>query len=264
MENRRKVILLQRRKGIFHRMEQTLLYSGLVRRFPYLTPEIWILTNLVVVVVFYSIGNILFRFTYAGLFLALVWIGFVYIFLRIKRNQNDRSVNEHLLKFLDFLGNYSVTAGEITGILNQVSRFVKDPLKSVLEECYSEAQTSGDVKLALLMMSEKIEHPMFKELVRNMEISIRYSADFTVFVSNSKRAVREYLRSRQERKALASEALINMLLLVGMSLIVFVTMENLIAVSAWSILFHTIPGQIGIGVIVVIFGVFFHKISRLD
>ena len=78
-------------------------------------------------------------------------------FLSTLRAEELRVTNENLLKCLNFLGNYSLTAGEITMVLGQVSRYVEEPLKGALEECAYEAQTTGDSSLALLSMAERIE-----------------------------------------------------------------------------------------------------------
>ena len=134
--------------------------------------------------------------------------------------------NENLLKCLNFLGNYSLTAGEITMILGQVSRYVEEPLKGALEECAYEAQTTGDSSLALLSMAERIEHPKIKELARNLEISIRYMADLTTLVDSSRRSAREYLRMEEERKGMLREAGINMALLLGMSVFALLTVDT--------------------------------------
>lgn len=263
-DNRKKLVLLQKQKGYFYRAEQKLVYSGLVRKIPFLTVEIWLLGNLaaaagVYFIVFIITGNWL-----KGAAGILLLQGIRYLAESILMGRNYRSVNDNLLKFLDFLGNYSITAGEVTGILNQISKYVDEPLRSVLDECYYEAQTSGDAGLALLSMAEKIEHPRFKELVRNMEISVRYSADFIVLVTGSRRAVREHMRTRQERKALANEAIINVLILAGMSVVILASVEQLIGASIWDILLHTLPGQIGLTVILVIFGLLFRQIRNID
>ena len=134
--------------------------------------------------------------------------------MKIGKAGEMRSVNENLLEFLNFLGNYSITAGEVTSIFGQVSKYVEEPMKSALEQCSYEAQTTGDAGLALLAMAEKIEHPKFKEVVHNMEVSIRYCADFKILVDTSRRSVREYLRMGEDRKGMLREAVINMLMLL--------------------------------------------------
>lgn len=263
-ENRRLLSSFQERKGALYRIEQRLLYSGLAGKFPWLTPELWILGNLIIGAAGYFI-TLLFGagFLAAVAAPAVFWL-LLYLSESVLMSRNYRSVNDNLMKFLDFLGNYSITAGEVTGILNQISRYLEEPLKSVLDECYYEAQTSGDVSLALLSMAEKIEHPRFKELVRNMEISVRYSADFTALVHNSRRALREHMRTRQERKALVNEAMINMLILAGLSAVILIAVEQLIGASMKQILLYSLPGRISLTVIIVIFVLLYRKIRRLD
>jgi len=263
-ENRENLIRLQKQGGYLHRIEKRLIYTGIVRRFPNLTPEVWIILNLLVSAFVYFIVTILTGSLPIGLAGIIVIQAFRSLLENMLMSRSYRAVNDNLLKFLDFLGNYSITAGEVTGIFSQISKYVDEPLQSVLDECFYEAQTSGDASLALLSMAEKIQHPKFKELIRNVEISVRYSADFTVLVSNSRRAVREHLRTRQERKSLINEAMVNMLILAAMSVVILISVEQLITASIWVILLHTLPGQIGLSVIGVIFALLYRQIRRLD
>ena len=59
-----------------------------------------------------------------------------YLFLSTLRAEELRVTNENLLKCLNFLGNYSLTAGEITMVLGQVSRYVEEPLKGALRNAH--------------------------------------------------------------------------------------------------------------------------------
>lgn len=74
--------------------------------------------------------------------------------------------------------------------------------------------------MALLSMAERVEHPKFKELARNMEVSVRYCADFSALVNGSRRSLREYLRVAQERRSMLREGAVNLALLAGMSAVV--------------------------------------------
>ncbi len=263
-ESRKLLTAQQERKGILYRVEQRLIYSGLAVRYRFLTPELWILGNLVLCAVGYFAVLICTGSFFAALLTPAAIQTVRYMLESTLMARNYRSVNNNLIKFLDFLGNYSITAGEVTGIFNQISRYLDEPLRSVLDECYYEARTSGDVSLALLSMAEKIEHPRFKELVRNMEISVRYSADFTALVSNSRRAVREHMRAGQERKSIMNEGLINMLILAGMSVVILLTVEQLIGASVQQILLRSLPGNICLTVMLVIFALLYLQIRKLD
>lgn len=263
-ENRARLPLLLERRGWLFRMEQKLIYSGLAMKWNWMTPEIWILIRLAAGVGAYFVlllGSGKWSLGIAAF--GVVWGAFS-VLEGALMSRNYRLVDEDLLKFLDFLGNYSITAGEVTGILSQISHYMEEPLKSVLDACFYEAQTTGDASLALLSMADKIEHPKFKELVRNLEISLRYSADFKVLVSNSRRAVREHIRARQERRAMMREALVNMVLLLVMSAVILIVVERLIGIRMKEVLLHTLPGRISLGMIGGIFLLLFWQIRRLD
>ncbi len=251
LENRRQLLTLQKNHSLWYRLEQELNYSGFKRKMPYLTAELWMVLNIVAAAVLSVL--LLVVFGWRQMVLGLFAFGLLeYFILYICKARAFRSVNGNLIKFLDFLGNYSITAGELTGIFSQISKYVDEPLKTVLEECSYEAQTTGDASLALLSMAEKVEHPKFKELVRNMEISVRYCADFSLLVRNSRRMMREYLRMGEERKSLMREATINMVLLLGMSVVALIVVNGLLETSVWLIIWETIPGRIALGIIVFI------------
>lgn len=263
LEDRKKLMQLQSRHTWWSALERELNYTGLRLRFPNLTVELWIVCNLLagagVAALLFSQINVV-----AGGIGFLVLFGGELTILRWMRTANLRRVNGHLMKLLDFLGNYSITAGEITGILQQVSRYMEEPLKSALEACYYEAQLTGDTGLALLSMAEKIEHPKFKELARNMEVSIRYCADLTVLVSGSKRSLREYLRVTQERKGMLQEALINMGLLLGLSMVILAAVGTLVQMPISWLLLKTLPGRIAMCVFAVICVLFIGQFRRAN
>lgn len=263
LENRRKLLTLQKNHSVWYRLEQELNYSGWKRRVPFLTAELWIAGNAFSLAIIAP--ALLVVAGWRGMLGGLAGIlGLEYFFLCVSKARAMRSVNNNLLKFLDFLGNYSLTAGELTGIFSQVSKYVDEPMRSVLDQCSYEAQTSGDAGLALMSMAEKIEHPKFKELARNMEISIRYCADFTSLVNSSRRSIREYLRMGEERRGLMREALINMALLLAMSFIALLAVDGLIEGSVWVLLRSTWPGRIALGSVGVILLMFAGKVYQLN
>lgn len=263
-DNRRSLQMLRAKRGFWQRMELRLLYSGISRRFPFLTPELWILGNLAAGMAVYFLALLL----GAAWQRALIAAGGTWLLISVAVNQcmsrNYNATDENLMKFLDFLGNYSITSGEITAVLGQVSPYMGEPLRGVLDACYYEAQTSGDTSIALLAMAEKIQHPKFQELVRNLEVSLRYSADLTVLVSQSRRSLREYTRMRQERKSLVREAWVNIVILGAMILVILKALEALVGIPLSEIMLHSLPGIGALTVIGVILLLFYRQVRMLD
>ena len=261
LDSRKQLMELQRKHTILFSMERQLQYSGLKLRFPNLTVEWWITGNAISAVIVFLLLLLLFGPLYAvaGVLFLAVGEG---LLLRILRTVNLHRVNNSLLKLLDFLGNYSISSTEATSVFSQVARYMDEPLRSALDTCCYEAQTTGDAGLALLSMAERIEHPKFKELARNMEISIRYCADFSTLVNSSRRSMREYLRATRERRGMLREAAVNMALLLGMSVIVLITVGHLTDRTLWELLWGTLPGKIGCGILLGIFGLFGGQLHR--
>lgn len=262
LENRRQLMELQENHSLWFRLERLLYYSGIRQRFPAMSAEVWVAGGLTLMGTLFLIIMV-----FGGIRTAILAVVAVMaaeaVLLRYLRARNLRRVNDDLMKLLDFLGNYSITAAEVTSTLDQVSRYMEEPIKTALEECYLEAQVTGDAGMALLSMADKVEHPKFQELARNMEISIRYCADFTALVSSSRRSLREHLRISQERKTMLREAIVNMGLLLVMSLAVLLTVGHLINLSFRDLVWGTVPGRIGLGALGVIFLLFWTQLQRV-
>lgn len=261
LDGRKQLMELQQKHTVLFSMERQLQYSGLKIHFPKLTVEWWIAGNAMVGAAVFLLLLLLFGpwYAVAGVIFLTVGEG---LLLRILRTINLHRVNNSLMKLLDFLGNYSISSSEATSVFSQVARYMEEPLRSALDTCCYEAQTTGDAGLALLTMAEKIEHPKFKELARNMEISSRYCADFSALVSSSRRSMREYLRLSQERRGMLREAAVNMILLLGMSVIVLMTVGHLTDRTLGELLWGTLPGKIGCGILLGIFGLFGGQLHR--
>jgi len=251
-------------KVLPEKLDRLLLYSGLNRKIPFLKPEIWIMIQFSVAGLVCFAGVLLGWGIWGIVFIMVIFFLSQYVIVSILIARNYNAVDENLLKFLDFLGNYSITSGEITSILYQISNYLDDPLRSVLQECYYEAQTFGNTSATLLNMIGKIQHPKFGEVIRNIEITMRYSADFTILVNQSRRSVREHMRMRQERKSLAKEAWVNMMILGAMTVVIFKIVEGLVDVSMKEVLIRSWVGRgclIGLGLILLLF---YRKVRAID
>lgn len=262
LEERKHLNIHQEKNPFLTLLERELYYSGLKLKFPGMTAEIFLTGNLVL-----AAFMAVFLSTIGGTMLLLMGIAVLglteYLVLSRMKVRNLKIVNENLMKLLDFLGNYSITTGEVAGVLFQVSRYMVEPVKTVLESCYYEAQTTGDVSVAILRMSERIEHPKFKELACNMEVSLRYCADLSALVSGSKRSMLEYLRSSRERKGMLREALISMALLLGMSFLILTAVGYLVQMTPVQLLLGTFPGKVGMFILLLIGVLFAGQLKRV-
>ena len=111
-----------------------------------------------------------------------------------------------------------------------------------------EAQTTGNVSAALMGLSEQFEHEKFKEIIINLEVCSRYTANLKVIVDSLRRNLMDAKRASQERRAIADSAIVEMVILSVMLLIVLVVVDTMVKASIWDILLHSIVGYIALGV----------------
>lgn len=162
--------------------------------------------------------------------------------------RNYKIIDRALLPFLNQLGNFSAINGEITNVLHQTAQYTPPVLAEALEECYIEAQTSGNVSAALMGLADQFEHDKFKEIITNLEVCSRYTANLKVIVDSLRGNLMDAKRASQERRAIADSAIVEMVIMSCMLLVVLVIVDTMIQVSIWDILFHSAAGYIALAV----------------
>lgn len=255
LEQRKQLYELERKKSFWITIEKELVYSGIKKSFHNISGAAFLVANAIVIMCCFlfccGIGRPM-----IGILADTGWCFVVFMIIQIGKAANMRRVSEDLPKFLDFLGSYSITSGEIIGILSQISIYLNSPLKDVIEDCVAESRVSGNTGAALLAMADKIEHPQFKLLIRNIEMTARYSADFSTLVADSRRGLREYLGQCKARKGMLREAIINMILLLIMSGAVLMTVNSLIGGGIGDVVLNSFAGRLAMIGVTVIVGMF--------
>ncbi len=263
-EREAKRALSGTQQGLLDKLDKKLGYSGLKHYFPFLTIEIWLLVIIGASAIGYFLVMTLTESWMNGILAAACMVGVFVGMEGLLARRNYHITEDALMEFVNLLGNYSITAGEVTGILGQISKYFKDPISYALDACYYEAQVTGDGNKALLTLADTLEHPQFKEIIRNIEICSRYTTDFDAFIKSTKKELKSYYSGKQERKAMANEAFINMIIIIGMLIVALLIVDTLIEVSIWSIVFHTWIGRGGLIVAGIFIALFMLEISVIE
>lgn len=253
----------EKKKGIF-KLERMLYGSGLKKAAPFLSGEGYLLLMVFTAGGGYFLVSVL----GAGIMVRLMALCagplFLYMVLYIRCFRNYRKIENSLILFLNLLDGFSITASEITSILYKVSRFVEEPLKELLEECYFETQITGDTGKALVHLMERVDHPRMKQIIRNLEVCSRYDADYSSVVNSSRKGIQDYLAYRKKRKSLINVAKTEMIMLLAIAVILMALIDLLLEASIWDLAFRTLPGQIMTGFLAFILLIFYCSIVLFD
>lgn len=186
-----------------------------------------------------------------GVFFAMLWYGRLYI--RCYRNR--KSVSKDLVPFLNLLGNYSTGNSEITTIFMQIAPKMHYPLNDCLIECVAEAQNiEGGKSRALENLINKIDHRKFCEIIKNLEISERYTNSFVVVARQTRGNLTTYIRAEKESKELVEQDLIIMCVCVALMIGIIAVLGTLID-EGWFGVF-VLMGTTTLGNIVLLIAIF--------
>lgn len=171
-----------------------------------------------------------------------------YGYLSILRFKNNREVESEVVLFLNMLGNYSTGNSEIISIFAAIAHKFKPVLQTCLMECVAESQgTEGTIK-ALDNLGRKIESRKFKEVLKSLEISQRFSGGFGQTVNSLRRDAQGFLAEKKKLNELIKQNLITLCVVVGAILIMIYVLGQMLNENVW--MYFTEP--IGIGCIIVL------------
>ena len=247
-----EMCIRDRNKGrlekIIERPEKLYIYSRIGKIVRGLSFEAWAVLVVLTTAGAYLGTVIITKNTMTGLLAAIGYYLLIKIAEMILARRNFKAVDKSLLEFLNQLGNFSAIQGEITNVLHQTAQYTPPILAEALEECYIEAQTTGNVSAALMGLADQFEHEKFKEIIINLEVCSRYTANLKVIVDSLRRNLMDAKRASQERRAIADSAIIEMVILSVMLLIVLAVVNTMIKASIWDVLFHSVVGYVALGV----------------
>ncbi len=255
---------IKQKTGLSQYLDRELTYAGIRTKNPGISGENLIKWN-VIGICLLLFSNAIFGYSCKFTFIIVVLsLALQYVIIYIKKMLAFRKTDENLLKLVDFLGNYSLTSGEIGAVFYRVSIYMDEPIKSLLEQAFYEIHTTGDTRSAIRILQESVEHPKFKELMLNLEAALSYSGNLKTVLNGSRKDIREYKSARLKRRTLISEALIEMGILVAMSLMILIFTDKVLGLNVKDIITQSNIGRITCVIISLILFFYTFDIAKLS
>lgn len=250
---------VQNKRHLLYKIDLLITYSNIQRRFPYINGELFFLCS----IFFSALGGlevwILTELWFGGVASAiLIFISF-FLILNILSGINYKKTERTLLSFVDLLENYSRSSDDIAYILSQVASYVEEPIRTAIEESYDDCIRIG-ISQALNKLQQKIEHEKFKDIIRNIEISSRYEANYSEVIIGNRDLLKEYLSTRQKRKTILNNGRREVLILTFIFIFMVYSLNALLSVDLYNLLITTLIGR---GILVYCAGVLLLSLLRL-
>lgn len=239
------------KKNLFYRMDELLIRTGVRRRLPFVTVELALLVSAIFSLVVLIVSTELSGSVVVGIGI----IGTVYLVVyetaSLLIRMRQRKVEDNILHFANLIENYARTTDDIVSIFRKISIYLDEPLRSAIETCYMEAYTSGDFAAACNHLEVSIGNRFFSDLIANIEICSRHRANYEEVIHGNKEIIRKYLSERDVRREMATDARMQILVMLIMGIMVVFFLDGLFEQGIFGLLLGNASGNAILGVLVI-------------
>lgn len=242
-------------------IEENIRYSGLSRKYQFITPEI-VLLFMIFVIAFLAVTGVFFKingyliFAVGIIFFMALDIGF-----KSMRNKRMKKTEDELLTFINAVDGYAGMSDDIIHVLDNASGMLdlESPLRHEIAFAVSAARNSGQESAALSMLMANIEHPFFKTFIRNLEISSRNNANYKDIVAESRGLLKNYTENTKRLENIYNNGRVYMLLMAAVCVVAVSFTAALLKMTVMKLI-KTISGY-GMGMILILFTVIVFAVS---
>lgn len=239
--------------SLFERIDALFKQAGYVKYGEENTTEMVLIKVSIVIIGISIFAGIIFRTPLA--IIASIFIC-VAIFLAITYATTDKQyavVEDEILRFINMADRYSSENDDIVYIIGKVYPEMKEPLYTYGRDFYYEAMHTG-VDAAFLRFEERISHKKFREIIHNIHICSKNSANYKKIFSESREIMRDYIDGKKERKNIKRSKMIDFGIICALA-VFSVAMAQSISPNFGQMMLHTKVGNILIVAFIVLIGV---------
>lgn len=179
-----------------------------------------------------------------GIVAMFAFIMLLYSILVVFSNINYKKVEKGLISFANIAENFSKSSDDLITILDRVSWYVEEPMKSAIRNCVGQAKNTGDTLGAIQELQLRIEHPQFRQLIRNLEVASRHEANYSEIIEDNRKQLQEYIRFQQERAAIYANGRVELSAVAVASVLALFMVQDMAETSILTLLSEGIFGTL--------------------
>ena len=166
------------KKGLINHIDENIKYSGLQNKCPLLTTELFLVGEIVVLAAAFLSASVLSGSILKGAAVTALLVFGVELYFNGHRQRCYDRVEDELLPFINSIDAYAASTDDIISIFEKSIPVLNGPLKDAVYKAVEQSKRTGNCSEVLRNLEDSIEHPFFKKLIRNLEISSRHSANY--------------------------------------------------------------------------------------
>lgn len=163
--------------GILKKLDDRLIYSELSVRHGWLNASVYLIGSMILAAVFFLTGLLLVN-ALTGALLAAAAVAAPYVYVCRLADKNYHNTELQLSFFINLVASNAAASGDILTVLELSAAHATNPVKGAVYRALSTAKISGRAEDAVWQLTREIEHPIFVNFIRNLDICAKHDADF--------------------------------------------------------------------------------------
>lgn len=227
------------KEGLVSRMlkkvDDKLVYSEFSIQHAWLNASVYLIFSLVAGAGVLLLGLILVNLP-VGILLAFTVVIGPYAYLTHQANKNYHNTEMQLQFFINLVASNSVASSDIMTVLEMSAPYVSNPIKGAIYRAISTARLSGKSDDAVWQLTREIEHPIFVNFIRNLDICAKHDADFRSVAKDFALQADQQVSSLEKLRAIFDNARNEILLMIVVGVVLSFMVARFCGLSLFSVL----------------------------
>lgn len=163
--------------GVLRKLDDKLLYSEVAVKHTRVNASVYLISTVIAAAVVFLAGMLLVNMLFGGM-LALAVVIVPYAYLSHLANRNYHNTELQLQFFINLVASNSVATSDILTVLEMSAAYTTNPIRGAVYRATSTARLSGKADDAIWQLTREMEHPIFVNFIRNLDICAKHDADF--------------------------------------------------------------------------------------
>ena len=236
------------RKGLLNHIDDNLRYSGIQLKHSWLTTELYLVMSTVILTAVFLLVSVIGGSMAYGMVCVSALVLAAELYFNSQRRGRYNRIEEELLPFLNSIDAYAGATDDLISIFEKSVPVLNGPLKAAVYSAVLQSKQTGNCSEVLRNLENNIEHPFFKKLVRNLEMSSRHSANYKDIITECRFQLDEATSNAKKLEKIYKDGKLDIILVIicGMACVVLALMGILdYAVKDFFIqMWGTVPGKI--------------------
>lgn len=204
--------------GMLRKLDDRLIYSEVSVQHTWMNASVYFIGTVIAAAVVFLAGMLLVNMLFGGM-LALAVAVVPYAYLSHLADRNYHNTELQLQFFINLVASNSVASSDILTVLEMSAAYTTNPIKGAVYRAISTARLSGKPDDAIWQLTREVEHPIFVNFIRNLDICAKHDADFRAVAKDFAVQAEQSVASLEKLRAIFDNSRNEILLMTGVGVL---------------------------------------------